>query len=721
MKAKLFITFLLFVLAGFVSSQQCNIGICTNFVNQYPSGTFTTTSSTWSLVNGGNNMNAGNYTDFSVTLGNTYEWSYCESFGGVSTAWDAQLVLFNKTELTKAICFSTDDCGTNGNAPYLSWTATFTGTVRVLTSAYINKTGCQSNTGSPYNKLVWRRSASAATGYNLTVTVNNVDGSTTMSGATVKLYNSDYSIVIATKTANSSGQVIFSGLANNTYNYEVYYTPTGKNPPITNEEYWGSKAVTISGSAKSDSFTRIQPYISDAPSFNPSTLTTGQQSIGTFKVKNALTYSCDSYISVWVDRDKVSTWDYTSNSSSTAKTINAGSTSSYTFNITQTNAGTYYFYAFVYTKINGNYIITDQYSWVQAYTLTAPIPLGSHIDFQPIALSKLVTINDILTFKGTLKDVNGNNIPNFKIGIDDGLRLQCMDGVITNQNGEFSYSTSAKQSGLAEILFYLPNGEKHGIYINVADFSTEYSTTIAGVKQINIVNESLKDWIVKIIVDNIEKNIIIKSGAKVIALASESMKNHFPFKITTSASLKLKGINIGVAGISISENNEGTIKIAANAGEAIYRGKLYFTYKGDYGGCWAPGVDTGLLAKLEGTVCLGTDGISTGAGVSLGNVGASFSIKLYEFTSGINNTNLNSIIKIHPNPSNGKLEISEIEALGNKFKVSVIDLQGKIIYTSVYNNFENKISLDLSTYPKGFYLIKLSNNEVSFQNKVIIY
>jgi len=95
-----------------------------------------------------------------------------------------------------------------------------------------------------------------------------------------------------------------------------------------------------------------------------------------------------------------------------------------------------------------------------------------------------------------------------------------------------------------------------------------------------------------------------------------------------------------------------------------------------------------------------------------------FSIALLPITTGINDVISNNIW-IYPNPTSGKLVISEIETLGNKFKVDVVDFQGKIIYSSVYSDFGNKISLDLSTFPKGLYLIRLSNNEATYQKKVI--
>jgi len=159
MKKILLITFILVSTAGRVNSQQCINGGCSNFVSPaYPSDTKTTTSSSWQVVSTG--MNAGNYSLFSVTEGNTYEWSYCESDTGVPLTWDAQLTLYNESNIATSLCFVKDYCGL---APKINWKADFNGTVRLLTSANINGTGCQSNGHSaPYNKLVWRQSATGS-------------------------------------------------------------------------------------------------------------------------------------------------------------------------------------------------------------------------------------------------------------------------------------------------------------------------------------------------------------------------------------------------------------------------------------------------------------------------------------------------------------------------------------------------------------------------------
>ena len=148
-------TLLLFLVFFIVQSkaQTCGTSGCntidTNATGKYPATTFSTNTSNWATVSA--YMNAGNYTLFNVTSGDTYEWTYCSDFGG-SIGWDAELTLFNNAN-GNLLCYN-DNCGrTNcSTAPYLRWTANFTGTVKLLTTV----SGCQVNNGSPYSKLVWR-------------------------------------------------------------------------------------------------------------------------------------------------------------------------------------------------------------------------------------------------------------------------------------------------------------------------------------------------------------------------------------------------------------------------------------------------------------------------------------------------------------------------------------------------------------------------------------
>lgn len=166
MKNLLFLICLSFISDIVCQSCDGDIG-CRNQRNQYPSGTFSSPGSSWSVVSYA--MNAGNYTLFNVTSGNTYQWSYCTDFGG-SQPWNAELTLLNNSN-GQFLCYQNNSNRTNcPNAPYLSWTATFTGTVKLLTT----QASCMQNTGSPYGTLVWKEIVNSGGGGNCVSFYNGV-------------------------------------------------------------------------------------------------------------------------------------------------------------------------------------------------------------------------------------------------------------------------------------------------------------------------------------------------------------------------------------------------------------------------------------------------------------------------------------------------------------------------------------------------------------------
>ncbi len=160
MKKKLFLIAALTIIGFGISAQTCaTSGFCsptaTNSTGQYPTGAFSASTNAWMTVSA--YMNAGNYTLFDVINGNVYEWTYCSDFGG-SQGWDAELTLFNNTSGV-TLCYA-NNCGRPNcsTAPYIRWTATFTGVVKLLTTV----SGCTTNSGMPYSTLVWRDTSIAA-------------------------------------------------------------------------------------------------------------------------------------------------------------------------------------------------------------------------------------------------------------------------------------------------------------------------------------------------------------------------------------------------------------------------------------------------------------------------------------------------------------------------------------------------------------------------------
>lgn len=103
--------------------------------NQYPFGTLTPTQA-WSNIDACNY--AGEYAIINVTAGNIYEFSTCSIYGS-STAYDTELTLLSDQQ--SLLAYNDDFCGAQS---YISWTATYTGTVQIHLTEYI-ASGCWTN------------------------------------------------------------------------------------------------------------------------------------------------------------------------------------------------------------------------------------------------------------------------------------------------------------------------------------------------------------------------------------------------------------------------------------------------------------------------------------------------------------------------------------------------------------------------------------------------
>jgi len=71
-------------------------------------------------------------------------------------------------------------------------------------------------------------------------------------------------------------------------------------------------------------------------------------------------------------------------------------------------------------------------------------------------------------------------------------------------------------------------------------------------------------------------------------------------------------------------------------------------------------------------------------------------------------------IKVYPNPSNGLITIDSKTAVD----VTVTDLTGKVVYTA--KEVTNQSALNLSSLQKGVYLVKMSNQEGSQTEKIVL-
>lgn len=156
-----YILFLLIILSASLKAACSGCG-ASSAVSMHPSTAITpTAANTWMLVDGGSAYRAGEYAAFSVQSGVQYRWSNCGPCTGLAAnqygQMDAVLTLYS-SNLGVIACSNTSGNSSSPNTGYLTWTATFTGTVYVIVTNewYYTASNCDHNyVSSDYLKLAW--------------------------------------------------------------------------------------------------------------------------------------------------------------------------------------------------------------------------------------------------------------------------------------------------------------------------------------------------------------------------------------------------------------------------------------------------------------------------------------------------------------------------------------------------------------------------------------
>ncbi|MAV42459.1 MAG: hypothetical protein CMC32_03120 [Flavobacteriaceae bacterium] len=80
--------------------------------------------------------------------------------------------------------------------------------------------------------------------------------------------------------------------------------------------------------------------------------------------------------------------------------------------------------------------------------------------------------------------------------------------------------------------------------------------------------------------------------------------------------------------------------------------------------------------------------------------------------------NITNLASVYPNPSNGLVSISS-EYINGQTAVQLIDINGRQVFNRNYN-FENKINLNFENISSGIYILKLKNNNIFYNYKLIL-
>jgi hypothetical protein len=246
----------------FVRSRRRSLsGPCAFGGNQFPSATQSTSSTTFVTV--ATNIYAGEWQRYSVTTGNTYEWSLCSADGG-SASYDSQLSLYNDSNT--GLCYSDDLC--TGSDAKIQWTATYTGFARTRVNVY----NCGTNTTN--TTLVWRVVPSAPSNNNCSAATLLTSGSPAASGNTNNATQSFAATACAGFTGTADDDVWYSfttgGLPTT---FTISVTPGGADPisDAVVHLYSGSCPVSGAGIACADATTGTDPEVITVSSATPNT------------------------------------------------------------------------------------------------------------------------------------------------------------------------------------------------------------------------------------------------------------------------------------------------------------------------------------------------------------------------------------------------------------------------------------------------------------------
>lgn len=131
---KRIISLLIFItILSFPVLSQCNNG-----TNYYPSSIYTPSADSWGYSSTCNW--AGEVIRVNIISGDSYQFSTCGNYGGITASYDTQLTLYD--ESGNVVAFNDDYFGCYGYTSYINWTSTYTGVLYV----HLNQYNCASNT-----------------------------------------------------------------------------------------------------------------------------------------------------------------------------------------------------------------------------------------------------------------------------------------------------------------------------------------------------------------------------------------------------------------------------------------------------------------------------------------------------------------------------------------------------------------------------------------------
>jgi len=179
-------------------------------------------------------------------------------------------------------------------------------------------------------------------------------------------------------------------------------------------------------------------------------------------------------------------------------------------------------------------------------------------------------------------------------------------------------------------------------------------------------------------------------------------------------------------GISVSLNADGTILAAGARYNSGFLGDAGHTrvYRNQSGN-WEQideDIDGEAIEDRSGTsVSLSADGsiVVIGAYLNDGNGSNSGQVRLFSNPNVLNIESINAMDKliVYPNPTTTLIHI-DLEKRINYSKIQLYNIEGKLLYTQNHNN-SNHVTINMTSFSKGIYVLKLQLDKTQKALKVI--
>lgn len=93
-----------------------------------------------------------------------------------------------------------------------------------------------------------------------------------------------------------------------------------------------------------------------------------------------------------------------------------------------------------------------------------------------------------------------------------------------------------------------------------------------------------------------------------------------------------------------------------------------------------------------------------------------------EVVADINETDVNSVFSVYPNPATNNLNVSLNNIENSSINISILSMTGQLVCKNVEEvaGSDFNKSYDLSSYKKGLYYVQITNGSKSFTEKIIV-